>query len=159
VAVIALVACPVGDAVNTWLLPLAALPYYVAYCWDLRVCGRSPMSIFQVYGLNLLLLPVHLSGAVASLIQAFTGRPVPFQRTPKVEGRTSTPISILVPIWLAPGALAGIALNDFFAGEYARAGFSSANAIVIAGAALYFIGARATLEDLRWGRLVSLGLR
>jgi hypothetical protein len=81
---------------------------------------------------------------------------VPFQRTPKVEGRTSTPVSILVAIWAAPLLLLAIALGDFLSGEYARASLSTANAAVVVGAALYFIGARATLEDLRWRRPAAI---
>ena len=93
------------------------------------------------------------------MVQAVSGRPVPFQRTPKVEGRTSTPVPILAAIWLAPLLLTALALSDFMTGEYARAGLSAANAIIMATAALYFIGARATLEDLRWKRMASVQAR
>lgn len=153
VAVIALAAFPFPDALDSWFLPLAALPYFIAYAWDLRFCGRSPLDLLQVYALNLLLVPVHLSGAVASVIQAITGRPVPFQRTPKVEGRTAAPWTMLAAIWLAPLLLAFVSLTDFLAGEYVRAVLSSANALVIVAAAAAFIGARATLEDLRGARI------
>jgi hypothetical protein len=158
VAVIALLAFPFPAELDSWFLPLAALPYFVAYAWDLRLCGRSSRDLVQVYALNLLLIPVHLSGAFASMVQAFTGRTVPFQRTPKVEGRTAAPGSMLAAIWLAPLLLAASSFADFVAGEYMRAALSATNTLFVIGAATYFIGARATLEDLR-SRLVPIANR
>jgi cellulose synthase (UDP-forming) len=149
IAVITLVAFPFPDALDSWFLPFAALPYFIAYALDLRLCGRSPRDLLAVYALNLLLVPVHLSGAAASVVQGLTGRPVPFQRTPKVDGRTAAPWSMLTAIWLAPVLLAFGSLTDFLGGEYVRGTLSTANAVIVLGAATYFIGVRATLEDLR----------
>jgi cellulose synthase/poly-beta-1,6-N-acetylglucosamine synthase-like glycosyltransferase len=149
VAVIALVAVPFDESLDTWFLPLAAVPYFIAYGWDLRLCGRSPLDMVPVYALNLLLIPVHLSGAMASLVQAITGRPVPFQRTPKIEGRTSAPRAVLAAIWLLPLVLVVGSLSNLLAGEPVRGTVAMANAMLFAGAAVYFVGVRATLEDLR----------
>ena len=72
-------------------MPLAALPYFALYARDLRLMGYRPVrDLIRVYALNLLLIPVHLTGAVTSVRQALAGTKIPFRRTPKVSGRTRT---------------------------------------------------------------------
>ena len=72
-------------------MPLAALPYFALYTHNMRLMGYRPVrDLIRVYALNLLLIPVHLTGAVTSVRQALAGTKIPFRRTPKVSGRTRT---------------------------------------------------------------------
>jgi cellulose synthase (UDP-forming) len=77
------------DGMRTPWLPLAAVPYFALYARDLRMLGYRRSDVIRVYALNLMLVPVHLSGVFKSIIQAATGRKVAFARTPKVTGRTA----------------------------------------------------------------------
>ena len=90
-----------------------------------------------------------MPAAIASLRQAVTGRHIPFQRTPKVEGRTATPWTMLLAIWFAPAFLLLGAANDITDGAFLRATLAGGNGILMAAAAIYFVGIRASLEDLR----------
>ena len=79
-----------SDLMSIWM-PLAAFPYFALYARDLAFLGYRPIrDLLRVYALNLLLIPVHLTGAVTSVRQAIAGTKIPFKRTPKVSGRTRT---------------------------------------------------------------------
>jgi hypothetical protein len=149
-AVLVLLAFPFHPALMTWSLPLAVVPYFISYVWAMRSSGYSPRDLAKVYGLNLLLTPVNLSGAFASLRQAVTGRSVPFQRTPKIGARTAAPPFILAVIWLAPVFLLFSAVNDIILGSFMHAAFAGANGIAVGLAAHHFIGWKQTLEDFGW---------
>src|SRR5690606_16885970 len=96
-----LLAYPYSERLLSPLVVIAALPYFVAMAGDLKACGYKRTDVFRMYGFNLLLLPVNLSGALRSLSQAVTGNKIAFARTPKVSNRTTTPISfVLFPIAL-----------------------------------------------------------
>ena len=45
--------------------------------------------MLRIYGFNLILLPVNLSGSFASILQLLTGEKSAFKRTPKVRDRTT----------------------------------------------------------------------
>jgi cellulose synthase (UDP-forming) len=78
---------------------LLAGPYCTLYGRDLTRAGYRWADLPRVFALNVLLIPVNFAGTLQSLRQAFTGRPIPFQRTPKVSGRTRTPIAYLLAIY------------------------------------------------------------
>jgi len=79
-----------SDLMSIWM-PLAAFPYFALYARDLAFMGYRPFrDLLRVYALNLLLIPVHLTGALTSVQQAITGAKIPFRRTPKISGRTRT---------------------------------------------------------------------
>ena len=82
---------PFEDTMDGLLLPLTALPYFVAYGRDLVALGYRWRDLIPVYALNLLLVPIHFAGSFASVRQAVTGRKIPFRRTPKVTGRIGAP--------------------------------------------------------------------
>lgn len=91
-SVLLLLSIPFSSELMTAWLPLAALPYFALYARDLQIQGYRPLrDLIRVYALNLLLVPVHLTGAITSVRQALTGTKIPFRRTPKVSGRTRTP--------------------------------------------------------------------
>ena len=45
------------------VLPLIALPYFLMMASDLRYCGYKRLDVLRIYGFNLILLPVNLSGS------------------------------------------------------------------------------------------------
>ncbi|HET9886418.1 MAG TPA: glycosyltransferase family 2 protein, partial [bacterium] len=69
---------------SPWL-PLTALPYFFFYWRDMLQIGYQPLDLFRVYAMNLMLIPVNLSGILLSMRQIVTGRRVAFQRTPKTS--------------------------------------------------------------------------
>lgn len=71
------------------VLPLIALPYFLMMASDLRYCGYKRLDVFRIYGFNLILLTVNLSGTFASVLQLITGEKSSFKRTPKVRNRTT----------------------------------------------------------------------
>jgi hypothetical protein len=104
-----------------------------------------------VYGLNLLLVPVNLAGALASLRQVVTGWKAPFARTPKIDDRTAAPVGILAAVWGGGLLLLGSAVSDAWLREAANAAFAGANGTALITAALAYVGWRATREDvLAW---------
>ena len=126
-------------------LPLTALPYYVLYGRDLMMEGYSVVDLFRVYALNLLLIPVNLAGVLKSIEQFFTGKKIPFSRTPKITESTPIPIAILVAeIALLFYCMLGSAV-DAMSGRWVHAFFASFNACVFLYGILQFIGA----EDCR----------
>ena len=147
-AVLALFFAPFDDRLLSVYLPMASLPYFICYVMDLRLEGRSFREIFAVYGLNLLLIPVNLAGAFASIKQALTNKQVEFQRTPKVGARTAAPRWILLLLWGLPLFLIMDASNSIVARELGLAAFSLVNGLALLASLVAFVGVRATLEDL-----------
>jgi len=90
---------PDGRRLPAFFLMACVIPYYWIYARDLINCGYEWWDLPRVHALDLLLIPVNLSGLVRSLRQGITGQQSPFLRTPKVPGRTATPaLQILMPI-------------------------------------------------------------
>jgi hypothetical protein len=78
------------------------VPYFLAMASDLHTCGYKRTDVLRIYGFNLVLLSVNLSGVLKSLSQALSGQKIPFARTPKVRNRTAAPAwSIVMPILVA----------------------------------------------------------
>src|SRR3989442_1216768 len=96
VGLLVVLAFPLGEGLQTLWLPMTAVPYYVLYTRDLLQSGYRASDVLRVYALNLLLIPIHLSGALKSLHQAWTGRKTAFGRTPKTRGVTRVPRAYLV---------------------------------------------------------------
>ena len=90
-SVLLLLCIPFSSELMTIWMPLAALPYFALYARDLQCMGYRPVrDLLRIYALNLLLIPVHLTGAITSVRQALAGTKIPFRRTPKISGRTRT---------------------------------------------------------------------
>jgi cellulose synthase/poly-beta-1,6-N-acetylglucosamine synthase-like glycosyltransferase len=78
-----------GAQLSPFVLAIAA-PYFLTMALDLRYCGYKALDVVRIYAFNLLLLlPVNLSGALASIVQGLTGSKGRFRRTPKVRSRTT----------------------------------------------------------------------
>lgn len=133
------------------LLILTSVPYFVLYARDLRYSGYHINDLVRIYALNLLLLPVNLTGVFKSLQQAITGRRIPFARTPKVSGRITVPVQfVLAEYALLLSWLAGFGI-DLHGGRWISASFCLANALLLAYAIGQFVGWRASWEDIRLG--------
>lgn len=150
-ALLVLLFGPFEPSLSGIFLPLIAVPYFVAYLFDLNLSRRPFSELIHVYGFNLLLIPVNLAGALASLRQTFTGVKVPFARTPKIGNRTASPVNMLVAIWCGASFLAMSAGFDSATGNGSHAVFAGSNALAILIAAFAFVGWRATREDVRVG--------
>lgn len=143
-----LLAFPLTRSVETFWLPLTAVPYFLLYGRDLRLMGYRRGDVFRVYALNVLLIPVNLGGVFKSLQQAVSGKHIPFARTPKVADRT--------PVH-APYAIAAFALMVQWAfgaawgirqGFASHAFFAAVNALVLGYAVHAFIGFRHAIRDV-----------
>ena len=149
-AMLLTIAIPFPDAKRlpvVWLI-FSAIPYYLVYCRDLEACGYDWWDLPRVYGMNLLLITVNLTGVVKSLRQAITGTRSSFARTPKVPGRTAAPASqIIMPALILPCVLMScvriIAHSGWAYGAYGILNF------VCLGYALHsYIGVGAACEDI-----------
>jgi cellulose synthase (UDP-forming) len=149
VGMLLLMLLPFGKLCNSIWLPLTSLTYYILYARDLKKCGYKLSDVFNVYALNLLLIPVNLGGVFKSIEQAVTGKHIPFARTPKIEGRTAaSPLYIVSSyVLFAQFFIGGVfsAVN----GQIILGMFSMVNAAVLLYAIISFIGFRESYEDIR----------
>ena len=149
IGLLLMLAFPFGESIESVLLPLSALPYFWLYGRDLRLCGYRRTDLFKIYALNLLLIPVNLGGVLKSVQQGYTGKKIPFGRTPKVQGRTAAPPLYIIAgyVLFAQWSIGGV-LN-FHDGHYAHAIFAMLNACVLLYAIRTFIGYRESWADMR----------
>jgi len=149
-SVLLLLAIPFSPELMTpWML-IAALPYFALYTRDLANIGYRPFrDLFRVYALNLLLIPIHLTGAVTSMQQAIAGTKIPFRRTPKISGRTRTAgLDLALQLGMA---LSSLALGLYYASQsrWMASAFPLANAGLLIYGIRQFIGFADMRQDLR----------
>ncbi len=151
VGLLLLLAYPYSDRLLSPLVLVAALPYFMAMAGDLKACGYKRTDVFRMYGFNILLLPVNLSGALRSLSQAVTGNKIAFARTPKVRNRTTAPITFI----LFPYALITLSVytvvRDLHEDAYPHALFAGFNALACTWALVALVGIRNSLLDIAIG--------
>ncbi|HAP77263.1 MAG TPA: cellulose synthase, partial [Acidimicrobiaceae bacterium] len=136
------------------ILPLIALPYFAMMASDLKYCGYKRLDVLRIYGFNLILLPVNLSGTFASLLQLITGEKSAFKRTPKVQNRTTArPLFILAPIALIVYSVI-VAVLDVQREQWSHLFFAALNAALALYALVAFVGIRNGMVDL-WMHLRS----
>lgn len=129
----------------------AALPYFLAMGYDLRACGHRFTDIFRIYGLNLVLLAVNLAGVLKSIQQAFTGRKIPFARTPKVRNRTVAPGRyVMVPVLIVVFSVF-TAYRDLNQENWGNFAFAAFNAVTCSFAIRAYIGVRNSIYDVAIG--------
>lgn len=146
-----LLAYPYDSRLLSPVVVLAALPYFLAMGSDLRDCGHRFSDIFRIYGFNLVLVPVNLTGVLKSLRQALTGNKTPFVRTPKIKERTAAPALFI----LTPYAIVAFSLftvwRDAGLGNWGNLVFASINAILAAAAIFAYIGILNSVVDVFLG--------
>ena len=152
---LAILLIPFDDSLTSIWLIATALPYFFLYSRDLRQCGYRTSDVLRVYALILLLLSVNLSGVFRSLWQIFMGRKSAFGRTPKIEGRTASPLPHLLFQWALIGFLALESITAFFESRYGHAAFAIANLAALLYAMTSFVGWRNQWIDVR----ATLGVR
>lgn len=64
---------------SPWVV-LASLPYFATMSSDLKRNGYKHSDIFRIYGFNIVLLTVNLSGTLKSIQQGMTNTKIPFAR-------------------------------------------------------------------------------
>ena len=107
-----------------------------------------------------MLIPVNLSGVFKSIYQAWTKKKLPFKRTPKVDGRTTTPPSFLFALYgICLYCILGSA-EDLSAGRWLHAMFALFNGGFLFYAIYTFIGLEVSFEDAyvgccEWQRKVT----
>ncbi|WP_281419687.1 EAL domain-containing protein [Paractinoplanes toevensis] len=135
-----------ADLLNPMLL-LVSVPYFLMMSADLKYLGYRRVDILRIYGFNLILLPVNLSGSFASLLQLLTGEKSAFKRTPKVRDRTTTASTYL----LAPIALIALCaytvVQDVQLHRWANLVFAGLNVILSTYAMVAFVGVGNTIVD------------
>ncbi|MEU4157554.1 EAL domain-containing protein [Actinoplanes sp. NPDC026670] len=136
-----------ADLLNPVLL-LVSVPYFMMMAADLKYVGYKRMDIFRIYGFNLILLPVNLSGSFASILQLLTGEKSQFKRTPKVRNRTTAATTYL----LAPLALIALCaytvVRDVQLSQWANLVFAVINLVLASYAMIAFVGLGNTVVDL-----------
>jgi cellulose synthase/poly-beta-1,6-N-acetylglucosamine synthase-like glycosyltransferase len=156
VGLLALLFFPFDSSITSAWLPVSALPYYYLYGRDLTQCGYRWSDLPRVYALNLLLLPVNLAGMTLSVWQILTGRKAAFGRTPKIEGRTATPLChALIQVCLLSSVVILCAV-DAWMGRFLHAAFSLVNASFWLYGLYRLIGWGSLWQDLRAGILQRL---
>jgi cellulose synthase (UDP-forming) len=148
VSLVLMLAYPYDNRLLSPLVIVAAMPYFAVMASDLKRCGYKRTDVLRIYGFNLILLPVNLSGVFKSLGQAITGKKIPFARTPKVRDRTTTPLLfILVPYALV--ALSAYTLyRDIPGHRWTNAVFAGMNLVLASYAIVAFLGLKNSLVDL-----------
>jgi cellulose synthase/poly-beta-1,6-N-acetylglucosamine synthase-like glycosyltransferase len=148
VAMIVLLICSFDDDMFSIWVPLAAIPYQIVYCCDLKIAGYRRRDLLRIYALNMMLIPVYLGGTLQSLRQAFTGTKSSFSRTPKVAGRTSTQLIYLLSLYGIFFWCLFVFIKDAERGRIFHMVFTGLNSAAYLYGIVKFVGLRESWEDL-----------
>jgi EAL domain-containing protein (putative c-di-GMP-specific phosphodiesterase class I)/cellulose synthase/poly-beta-1,6-N-acetylglucosamine synthase-like glycosyltransferase len=136
-----------AELLNSLLL-LVSVPYFLMMAGDLRATGYRRSDVLRIYGFNLILLPVNLSGSFASILQLITGEKSAFKRTPKIRDRTTAGALFI----LAPMALiifcAYTVVTDIREQRWAHLVYSVLNGTLATYALVAFVGIGNSMVDL-----------
>jgi EAL domain-containing protein (putative c-di-GMP-specific phosphodiesterase class I)/cellulose synthase/poly-beta-1,6-N-acetylglucosamine synthase-like glycosyltransferase len=136
-----------ADLLNPILL-LVSVPYFLMMSADLKALGYKRLDVLRVYGFNLILLPVNLSGSFASILQLLTGEKSAFKRTPKVRNRTTAATSYLIAPLALIALCAYTAVRDVQLGQWDNLVFAGLNLVLSTYAMVAFVGLGNTVVDL-----------
>jgi EAL domain-containing protein (putative c-di-GMP-specific phosphodiesterase class I)/cellulose synthase/poly-beta-1,6-N-acetylglucosamine synthase-like glycosyltransferase len=148
VCLVVMLAYPFNNELLNPILLLVSVPYFFMMAADLRHLGYKRSDMLRIYGFNLILLPVNLSGSIASLLQLLTGEKSQFKRTPKVRNRTTAATSYLI----LPIALIVLCLyttwHDIQLRQWNNLVFAGLNLLLSLYAMIAFVGLGNTIVDL-----------
>lgn len=136
-----------ADLLNPILL-LVSVPYFLMMSADLKACGYKRLDVLRIYGFNLILLPVNLSGSFASILQLLTGEKSAFKRTPKVRNRTTSATSYLLAPLVLIGFCAYSVVRDVRLHQWDNLVFAGLNLALATYAMLAFVGPVNLVVDL-----------
>jgi cellulose synthase/poly-beta-1,6-N-acetylglucosamine synthase-like glycosyltransferase len=137
-----------GTVWSMWVLP-AFFAWLVIFGRDLMHNGRRPLDLFRALALNVMLLPINLAGTVNSIRQLCSRRKIPFQRTPKIQGRTSAPAGHIAAQLAQPLIAATQCATQALAHDWLGSLFMLLYATACTYSLHVFIGWHAAGEDLR----------
>ncbi|MDP5181180.1 EAL domain-containing protein [Blastococcus sp. BMG 814] len=130
------------------LLLLVSVPYFLMMAGDLRSTGYRRTDVLRIYGFNLILLPVNLSGSFASMLQLITGEKSAFKRTPKVRDRTTAgAVFLLAPLALVAFSAYTVVV-DIRSQHWGHLVFAALNTALAGYAMVAFVGLGNTAVDL-----------
>lgn len=139
---------PFNSGLLNPILLLVALPYFLMMAGDLHYLGYKRTDVFRIYGFNLILLSVNLSGSFASMLQLVTGEKSAFKRTPKVSDRTTArTLYIFAPFALIALSAYTIAL-DVTLQRWENLVYAVLNASLAFYAVVAFVGLGNCVVDL-----------
>ncbi|WP_430791925.1 EAL domain-containing protein [Actinoplanes sp. G11-F43] len=148
ICLLIMLAYPFNAELLNPILLLISVPYFFMMAADLKSLGYKRSDMLRIYGFNLILLPVNMSGSIASLLQLLTGEKSQFKRTPKVRDRTTAATSYL----LLPLALIAFCIytvwRDVQLGQWNNLVFATLNLVLSAYAMIAFVGPGNTIVDL-----------
>ena len=147
VSLLILLAFPFAATLISPLLGLVALPYFMAMASDLRYCGYKRMDVLRIYGFNLVLLPVNLSGTISSIVQGITASKAPFARTPKVRNRTVVPPFFVIAPYLLLGLTGVTCWLAYKNHRVENLCYAALNLVLLCYAIKAFIGLRNSVVD------------
>ncbi|HEX8626642.1 MAG TPA: EAL domain-containing protein [Catenuloplanes sp.] len=136
-----------ADLLNPILL-LVSVPYFLMMAADLKACGYKRIDVLRIYGFNLILLPVNLSGSFASILQLLTGEKSAFKRTPKVRDRTTAATSYLIAPLALIALCAWTVVRDVRLHQWDNLVFAGLNLLLLTYAMVAFVGVGNTAVDL-----------
>jgi len=139
---------PFKESMNSFWLPLAAVPYFYLYGRDLLSMSYRWSDLLRVYALNLLLIPVNLGGVFKSISQGISGKQIPFGRTPKVDGRTSVPMAYVLAVLALAAWCVGFTVVDVTYERWGHALFGALNGLFLLYGVTKFLGWRESFSDL-----------
>jgi EAL domain-containing protein (putative c-di-GMP-specific phosphodiesterase class I)/cellulose synthase/poly-beta-1,6-N-acetylglucosamine synthase-like glycosyltransferase len=148
VCLLIMLAYPFNNELLNPILLLVSVPYFFMMAADLKHLGYKRSDMLRIYGFNLILLPVNLSGSIASLLQLLTGEKSAFKRTPKVSNRTTAATSYLI----LPLALIVLSVyttwHDIHLHQWNNLVFAGLNLTLSLYAMIAFVGLGNTVVDL-----------
>jgi cellulose synthase/poly-beta-1,6-N-acetylglucosamine synthase-like glycosyltransferase len=139
---------PFKESMNSFWLPLTAVPYFYLYGRDLVSMKYRWSDLLRVYALNLILIPVNLGGVFKSIYQGISGKQIPFGRTPKVDGRTSVPVVYVLAVFALTAWCAGFTAVDVMHERWGHALFMVLNGTFLVYAITKSIGWQESFSDL-----------
>jgi EAL domain-containing protein (putative c-di-GMP-specific phosphodiesterase class I)/cellulose synthase/poly-beta-1,6-N-acetylglucosamine synthase-like glycosyltransferase len=148
VCLVIMLAYPFNSDLLNPILLLVSVPYFMMMAADLKYLGYKYVDIFRIYGFNLILLPVNLSGSFASILQLLTGEKSAFKRTPKVRNRTTTATTYLIAPMFLIALCAWTVYQDIVLHRWANLVFAGLNPTLSLYAMVAFVGVGNTIVDL-----------
>ena len=148
ICLIGMLVYPFNSELLNPLLLLVSVPYFLMMAGDLHAVGYRRTDVLRIYGFNLILLPVNLSGTFASVLQLITGEKSAFKRTPKVRDRTTAgAVYILAPLVLIGWCVATIVV-DIQLQRWENLAYATLNAVLATYAMVAFVGIGNSITDL-----------
>ena len=148
VCLVVMLAYPFNAELLNPILLLVSVPYFLMMSADLKACGYKRLDVLRVYGFNLILLPVNLSGSFASILQLLTGEKSAFKRTPKVRNRTTAATTYLIAPLALIALCAWTVVRDVQLRHWDNLVFAGLNLVLSTYAMVAFVGVGNTVVDL-----------